>query len=427
MTIENPLSRREEEILQLVATGLTNREIAQKLTISPNTVKVHLSNIYEKLQVASRTEATLFGIEHGIVDVPGGASETISPEELPQWRMVIDKYMWVWVSVVFVLLVAVVSVGVNLLTREPTLDEIALADIEERWQELAPMPEPRARLAAVAYDGDVYAIAGEGPEGVSATVFRYDPEEDSWETLRDKPTPVTDVKGTLIGEKIYVPGGETADGSPTELLEIYDPRTDTWEEGAPLPKAVSAYALADFEGQLYLFGGWDGTQALADVVVYDPVDDAWHEGTAMATAKYDGGAVSQADKIVVLGGQNELGTLKEAQAYYPSRDGNGESPWEEFPELPEPMVGFGAASVSETVYVVGGQDFDEAGNEPRSYIYTNEDWISFETNEEYSGERIELVFLGSSLFIFDPTELLNQTQLWEYQVYYFSIYIPFAP
>ena len=129
MTIENPLSRREEEILQLVATGLTNREIAQKLTISPNTVKVHLSNIYEKLQVASRTEATLFGIEHGIVDVPGGASETISPEELPQWRMVIDKYMWVWISVVFVLLVAVVSVGVNLLTREPTLDEMALAEI----------------------------------------------------------------------------------------------------------------------------------------------------------------------------------------------------------------------------------------------------------------------------------------------------------
>ena len=70
----------------------------------------------------------------------------------------------------------------------------------------------------------------------------------------------------------------------------------------------------DFERRLYLFRGLDGVQALADVIVYDPVDDAWHEGTPMATAKYDGGAVSQADKIVVLGGRNEKGALKEAQA-----------------------------------------------------------------------------------------------------------------
>jgi DNA-binding CsgD family transcriptional regulator/N-acetylneuraminic acid mutarotase len=427
MANENTLSNREEEILQLVATGMTNREIAQQLTISPNTVKVHLSNIYEKLQVASRTEATLYGIEHGIVDVPGGETESAPPEELPQWRILLDKYMWVWVSMVFVLLVAIVTVGVNLLTREPNPEEIALADAEARWQELSPMPVPRAGMAAVAYDGDIYAIAGEGPEGVRGTVFRYNPEDDTWETLSDKPTPVTDVKGALIGEKIYVPGGLTEDGIPTDILEIYDPRTDTWEVGASLPNAVSAYALADFEGQLYLFGGWDGEGALADVIVYDPVDDEWRDGTPMEIARYDGGAVSLADKIVVLGGRNEEGALKEAQAYFPSRDGNGESPWEQFPPLPEAIFGFGVASVSESVYVVGGKTFQESGHDSQSFVYANEGWISFDTNKDYSGEQIELVFFGSSLFIVNPAELLNQTQLWEYQVYYFSIYIPFAP
>ncbi len=70
------LSEREEQILQLVATGMTNREIAQELTISPNTVKVHLSNMFEKIGVASRTEATLYAIEHGVVDVPGNNSPT---------------------------------------------------------------------------------------------------------------------------------------------------------------------------------------------------------------------------------------------------------------------------------------------------------------------------------------------------------------
>ena len=427
MANENTLSSREEEILQLVATGMTNREIAQQLIISPNTVKVHLSNIYEKLQVASRTEATLYGIEHGIVDVPGGEAESPLPEELPQWRVVLDKYLWVWVSVVFILLVVLVTAGVNWLRQEPSPEELALADIEDRWQQLASMPEPRAGMAAVAYGGDIYAIAGEGPEGVRGTVFRYITQEDTWETLSDKPTPVSDVKGTLIGEKIYVPGGLTGDGRPTDILEIYDPRTDTWEEGALLPKAISAYALADFEGQLYLFGGWDGEGALADVYIYDPVDNEWREGTAMATARYDAGAVSLADQIVVIGGRNEGGALKETQAYFPSRDGNGESPWEDFLELPEAMVGFGAASVSETIYVVGGQTFEGSSNDFQSFVYTNEDWISFNTNKDYSGEQNELIFLGSSLFVIDPAELLNQTQLWEYQVYYFSIYIPFAP
>ena len=89
----NTLSERELEILQLVARGLTNREIGQMLVISPNTVKVHLSNIYEKINVASRTEATLYGIEHGIVDVPG--AETSEKETPTPQRSPFQKYLWV--------------------------------------------------------------------------------------------------------------------------------------------------------------------------------------------------------------------------------------------------------------------------------------------------------------------------------------------
>jgi LuxR family maltose regulon positive regulatory protein len=52
-----PLSDRELEVLQLVADGLTNPDIAVRLFLSPNTVKVHTRNIYEKLDVHNRTEA----------------------------------------------------------------------------------------------------------------------------------------------------------------------------------------------------------------------------------------------------------------------------------------------------------------------------------------------------------------------------------
>ena len=53
-----PLSEREIEVLQLIAEGLTNPEIASRLFISLNTVKAHCRNIYGKLGVNNRTQAT---------------------------------------------------------------------------------------------------------------------------------------------------------------------------------------------------------------------------------------------------------------------------------------------------------------------------------------------------------------------------------
>jgi LuxR family maltose regulon positive regulatory protein len=52
-----PLSEREQEVLALIAQGLSNQEIAQRLFISLNTVKWHTSNIYGKLAVKNRTQA----------------------------------------------------------------------------------------------------------------------------------------------------------------------------------------------------------------------------------------------------------------------------------------------------------------------------------------------------------------------------------
>jgi LuxR family maltose regulon positive regulatory protein len=52
-----PLSERELEILNLVAEGLSNREIAERLIISVGTVKSHMHNIYGKLEVRGRTQA----------------------------------------------------------------------------------------------------------------------------------------------------------------------------------------------------------------------------------------------------------------------------------------------------------------------------------------------------------------------------------
>jgi len=67
-TTSNGLTRREWEILALLATGSRNKEIASALSVSENTVKTHLGSIYRKINVDSRLAATLYYFEHGKSD-----------------------------------------------------------------------------------------------------------------------------------------------------------------------------------------------------------------------------------------------------------------------------------------------------------------------------------------------------------------------
>jgi DNA-binding NarL/FixJ family response regulator len=64
---ELALTRREREILALVAEGHSNRELARRLWVTEQTVKFHLSNVYRKLNVANRTEASRWAHRHGLV------------------------------------------------------------------------------------------------------------------------------------------------------------------------------------------------------------------------------------------------------------------------------------------------------------------------------------------------------------------------
>jgi len=71
------LTRREREILQLVAEGLTNGDVARKLWVTEQTVKFHLANIFRKLNVTNRTQASRWAHAHGLVseeaaDEPAG-------------------------------------------------------------------------------------------------------------------------------------------------------------------------------------------------------------------------------------------------------------------------------------------------------------------------------------------------------------------
>jgi NarL family two-component system response regulator LiaR len=66
---EKPLTEREVEVLRLVARGLSNQKIADRLVVSERTVRTHVSNILDKLHLANRTEAALYALREGLASL----------------------------------------------------------------------------------------------------------------------------------------------------------------------------------------------------------------------------------------------------------------------------------------------------------------------------------------------------------------------
>jgi len=67
LVIPGGLTAREVEVLRLVAMGLNNSQIAERLVLSPNTVNAHIQSIYRKIDVSSRSAATRFAMEHLLI------------------------------------------------------------------------------------------------------------------------------------------------------------------------------------------------------------------------------------------------------------------------------------------------------------------------------------------------------------------------
>jgi DNA-binding CsgD family transcriptional regulator/N-acetylneuraminic acid mutarotase len=421
------LSERELEILRLVATGAANKEIARQLVISPNTVKVHLRNIFAKIGVSSRTEATLYAVQVGLVKTAAAQEEPaessngtgeITPlpeltiEGAPAEPVSTARRRWRFTQIAGAVLVALVLIAAGIAGSRliasgqnavPTVvsQSSTPALTAQRWTTGRAIPAPRKGMGITEYEDSVYLLAGLTAQGADGSVLRYTPANNEWQALASKPTPVGEVQSALLGEKIYVPGGLLASGKSTDRLEVYNPRQNTWEVKAPLPQPVSAYALAAFEGRLYLFGGKNGDQYLATTFVYDPQEDHWETRTPMSAPRAYAGAAVVGGKIHVIGGYDGTHALKINEAYFPPRDGSGEKPWEDFASLPQGRYAMGAANLTGIIYLLGGLDEQGKPAEPGAlqYIAQSNRWMVFDTPPAPVGALPALLASGNFLYI----------------------------
>lgn len=408
MPESNDLSKREREILSLVAKGSSNKEIARDLHISTNTVKVHLRNIFTKVGANSRTEAAMYAVNTGIVDIGGNGSSVNRPAETRQN----NRNLFIGFGIVVVLLVVGIF-GIFSLREMNNVNQAAanqpIVPAEQRWEDKAPLSEARQGLALAGYGGELFAIGGETAQEITGLVERYDPNLDEWTMLKVKPIPVTDVSAAVIGGKIYIPGGRTQSGEITDILEIYSPLEELWERGADLPVGLSGYAIVPFEGNLYLFGGWDGETYRNTVYEYNPEQDRWREMSPMSTVRGFAGAAVAGGKIYVVGGYDGRKGLTSIEVYIPEMEDTDAGPWSEAVPLPASRYGMGVVGLGNMIHVVGGQ-VGEGGSQS-SLVYSPQDgiWQEFDSPNAKTLTNLGLVPLDTQLYLMggqlgdDPT------------------------
>ncbi len=389
-----PLTDREREVLELVATGITNREVAQELFISINTVKVHLRNVYTKLGADSRTEATVIAVREGWISVredeeTSPRASTAEEEVSTELRPPAPPLPWSKrIALLASLALVVFAVIVTWPRAQPRSGEqpdlpldrpqnaatISSLDAESPWQERAQMPTRRAHLALTVTKGRLLAIGGQTPEGVTAVVEAYEPAADVWSPRREKPTPVAYVGAATIGSDVYVPGGCNAESQPISAVEVYDIETDTWREVSPLPDPLCAYALAAHGDRLYLFGGWDGEQYVSTAYTYAAETDDWRELPSAEVSRGFAGAAQLDDRLYVVGGYDGKEELTTCAVYDPAAQ-----TWSTCSPLAVGRGGLGLAAVGGRLYAIGGGGWSSYLGFNEKYSPKDDSWTAVET------------------------------------------------
>ncbi len=436
------LSKRELQVLEMVATGASNQQIARQLVISINTVKVHLRNIFEKLEVQSRTEATLRAVQEGWIvvgDEVAAIEEPTSPTKTYLLATETPSILARWQQS-YLLLAILLAFGVMIIPLMPQSRPRSSPNLpviyaqpptpippntsSSAWVSQAPMPTKRAGLGLVAFEGQIFAIGGvRGNNRATRLVEIYDPITDSWIEGAAKPTATANIAAVVLDDKIYVPGGCTNQGQAIDKLEIYNPKTDSWEQGAALPEARCGYGLVAFQDKLYLFGGWNGSAFEDTVFAFTPKANTWEViANPMPQAKGYVGAATLNETIYVVGGYDGQNEFNQTHVFMPET-----GKWLEKATLQEKRGGLGLISAANNLYAIGG-GWQKALTSSEKYDPETDTWTTIETPFTHQWRNMGLAVVDTKIYAvggWDGTEEKYIDLVASYQFLY-QLFLPIS-
>lgn len=414
---KEPLTERELEVVRLLATGVSNKEIAAELHVSPNTVRVHLRNITTKLEAQSRTEIAMIAVRNGWVEqgpavedqgagdaTPDLAAAVLTPiprpvtpvPVAPDPELLPPLALWRRVALVGALVVALGLSALVLQRAAPQtaaeISDAALAGepfgplIEAppaeatRWYPRASIRTARSRMAAAPVRGQVYVIGGEVDRAPSAEVLIYDPKLDAWTDAGRKPTPVMNASAAVVGDDIYVPGGTTPSALATDRVEVLDTRTNEWRVAPPLPQPLTGHGVAAFNDKVYVVGGRAANGISAGAYVFDPALGRWSALPPLPTPRSQLAAAVSGGRLYAVGGfdgQREYATCEFLNI--------SEGRWYACAPMTIPRGSLGLAPVGSALFAIGGGLTGYIGFNER-YDPGADAWVPFEVPAPRQGD-----------------------------------------
>ncbi|WP_433748143.1 Kelch repeat-containing protein [Falsibacillus pallidus] len=169
------------------------------------------------------------------------------------------------------------------------------------WSLGTPLPSPRSELAVVTLNGLLHAIAGFDGSMSIADHDAFEPATNTWIPLAPLPQPLSFIAAEAFGGKIYVFGGRDPDapiapdtflndpGDPAVAVDtvyIYDPATNTWSTGAPMPTARWGAAACVCGSEIFVMGGFIPPNSYLNIVeAYNPATNTWRTVSSMPVSR----------------------------------------------------------------------------------------------------------------------------------------------
>ena len=204
-------------------------------------------------------------------------------------------------------------------------------------------------------------MGGAVANGFTAANEVYDPLTDTWETKAPIPKGGrAELTASIINDKIYVVGGYFFGAYlvSSNVLEVYDPETDTWTTKTPMPTAVYSCSSAVVDNKMYVIENSFRSHVGRLNQIYDAENDSWSDGRSIPVAVAGGVAASTTavfapKRIYVIGG-GESSNISN-QIYTPDND-----TWSTGTQLPSARSYLGIAVVSDILYAIGGRNSNNA-------------------------------------------------------------------
>ncbi|MGC2428962.1 MAG: kelch repeat-containing protein, partial [Nitrososphaeraceae archaeon] len=228
------------------------------------------------------------------------------------------------------------------------------------WTNGAPMPTPRSEIAATSLGDTIYVIGGFDTSGQPTDIVEaYSVKDNTWNQVHPLPHALHHTAASSFNGKIYAVGGYLdSQWTPSNRLFIYDPLTNQWQEGKSMPASRGALTANFINGILYAVGGhqsFTNDGILATNEAYDPVTNTWTSKVPMPTARHHAASAVVDGKLYVIGGRiigmSPVFNIDVNEMYDPDKN-NWISSLE---PLPSKRSGIAAASLdNSSFYVFGG-------------------------------------------------------------------------